>query len=219
MKYFALVFALGCSGSALAVGLDFSMSANMYYESHGYSPDFGSWNDYFNRFAEWQNETRRETLSWDHLETAYGSNRFSYHAFSEGESWSDRYSGSYGYRFGNGTLQGSFSIQTAGDYFIDASVDRGGAGYDGPVWNRLTQGDGTVIFELSDTGTFHSSQFLAAGTYFFNARYHSRTDSPYGPSSQHIRLSVQAVPEPGTMLAFGAGLACFARKRKLAQKT
>lgn len=219
MKYFALVFALGCSGSAHAVGLDFSMTAHMFYETHFSSWDEGNFDFYYSHYATWQSQAKREILRDDFVETTFGNNGFSYHIYSYGSDSVDRYSNSSSNRFGNGSLTGSFVIHSAGNYYVDASIFRGGARAGNYLLNQLTREDGSQLIYLTDTGEHHSTQFLAAGTYTFGAIYHSSADRLIydGEAWQHIRLSVQAVPEPGTLLALSAGTCWLRRKRKVSE--
>lgn len=223
MKYFALAFALCCSGSVWAGDVDFDFSARMFKEFHydSYEYDEDSYYDAFPRFV---NETKRESLYGDFIETSYSDHGFSSRVFASGFWDFNTASDTAIWWTGRGSVIGVFTVNTPGEYYVDASsLHEANAG---PVTltQTLFMPDGSTLFAHTSNDEFHERMTLAAGTYIYRAGYSTSFtftnnffDYPW--VQQNIRLSVQAVPEPGTVLVFGAGLGWLARNRKMAQKT
>lgn len=218
MKYFALVFAVVWSGQAWAGDVDFDYSARMFKEFHYDSYEYDE-DQYYDAFPRFVNETRRESLQGDFIETSHNSHGFSSHISAQG-SWDfNTASDATVWWTGRGSVIGVVTVNTPGEYYVDAiSLHEANAG---PVTltQTLHMPDGSTLFAHNSNEELHQRLTLGAGSYIYRAGYSTSFtftnnffDYPW--VRQHIRLSVQAVPEPGTLLALGAGAYWLGRKRQ-----
>lgn len=218
MKWFGCALSFALVASAYAGDVDFDFSARMFKEDHFVHFEYEEHN-YYDAFPRFVNETKRENLNGDFIETTYANQGFTSYIHATGRWNYNSASDSEFWNTGRGSIVGVVTVNTPGEYFIDAStLHLANAGRENGT-QSLFAPDGSEVFVHTSNGEFHERRFLTAGSYLYRAGYstsftftNSFWDFPW--VEQNIRLSVQAVPEPGSMLALAAGLACLAKRRR-----
>ncbi len=211
------VICTGVVGTASARDIDFSFSGRMYHEttrnSYGTYSHIERWS-----FPTFESESKQENIESDYIRTTVNDHGFVAETYSYGNFDRDPHFNYYHIERGRGSLQGTFTVNRPGHYYLDATTFHESNNPDPAVVHKLWNPQGFMIFSHYVSYENHERRFLTAGTYTYLAAYstpYTPTSSIYEPAynEQRLRLSVQAVPEPGTLLALGAGFALLGRKR------
>lgn len=213
-KATTLITMLAASATTSAIDFNISMQADMRYDQVVLAG--GGTSRYFSSQYYWNNNSRKDGLRYDWVGLRINDEGFRFDLYSQGRCSYNRYFGSSSERYGYGIVQGSFTISTSGNYHVDALLNCSNylEGDMSPALG-LTGPNGRQIIGFWTAAHFHRTIYLERGTYNFESRYnsHGRFVVYDMWEDQRMSLSVQLVPEPGTILALGAGLAWLGRKR------
>lgn len=214
-KVTILIAVLAATVTASAIDFNVAMQADMRYDQVVLSG--GGTSRYYSSQYYWNNNSRKDGLRFDWVGLRINDEGFRFDLYSQGRGNLGRYSGSSSERYGYGFVHGSFTISTSGNYHVDA-LQNSSTYLEGDMSPALglTGPNGRQIIGFSTAAQFHRAIYLERGAYEFEARYnsHGRFVVYDMWEDQTMSLSVQLVPEPGTLLALGAGLAWLAKRRK-----
>lgn len=216
-KSLSFLFALGAAATAPATVLDFATTGTMFYEDHSLGTDFGDFHNFDQIEVDFQNTSGRVQIYQNWTEVSSGSTGFSYEIYSQSFGQSITHFAREAWSRGHGTIVSTISVNRSGLYQIFAKTFQESIFETRPYLHEMKRADGTAIFRHETPSEFREIVFLEAGNYSTEVTYDSfPVAHPYGEfNTMLFRYSMQAVPEPCSMLALGAGLAWFCRRRKL----
>lgn len=216
MKQLFLALALVAMAPAHSNAVNFTLTGEMNRENHGRNTWDGDWDQYSDRAIYFSDYGGREILSFDWLEVDYRPSGLSYQFYSYGYGELGGISPGQHWSFGHGTMTADLTVSQSGLYRISAYTNMSSLVASRPFVHKMLRADGSAIFDHTESASFAGTVFLEAGTYSTQLAYDT-----YAPPDLwgtyailNVRFSVQAVPEPGTMLAMGAGLVWFAKRRR-----